>query len=152
MPIKDPVQLNEAQNIVFANKAYWPNAGQTFCNEATQDVLNRLGYNALNGMLADIMYKMIAGASDWKLIAMEDAQAIANAGTILVATLPSYKLGQLDGHICTLTPGQAVDSGHWGAMAPMCMNLGRVGTCFRKIGINYAFIPEPEIYALISTL
>lgn len=153
MPIKDPIQLNAAQDAVFANKSYWPTIdGETFCNVATQDVLSRLGYNALAGMTADVMYETVCVSKDWVQKTLAEAQELANAGTILLAILSSAKLAQAHGHVCTLTPGQSIASGHWGAMAPMAMNLGRIGTCFRKIGINYSFVPEPEIYALISTL
>ena len=153
MPVKDPVQLNAAQDAVFADKAYWPtDNGTTYCNLATQDVLNRLGYNALGGMTADIMYQMISASPDWLIKPMADAIDLVQEGVILVAILPAMKLGQSHGHVNTLTPGSPDTSGKWGVKTPLCMNLGRVGTCFRAKGENWAFQIPPEIYALVATL
>ena len=153
MIVKDPTQLNDAQDIVFANKAYWPKAdGDTFCNLATQDVLTRLGYTALNGLTADQMHEFVSTSPDWKTKELIDVQSLVNKGSIILAILPSFKLQQDHGHVCSLTPGVGTWSGHWNVMAPMSMNLGRVGTCFRKIGVNYAFVPMPEFYALAETL
>ena len=83
---------------------------------------------------------------------MADAQDLANEGTILVSILPAQKLGQSHGHVNTLTTGQGDYSGKWNCKTPFCMNLGRVGTCFRARGVNWAFQVVPEIYALVATL
>ena len=151
--IKDPIQLNEAQDIVFSDPSYKPLAdGVTFCNLATQDVLNRLGYNALSGKTADEMYAFISTSPDWLIKPMQDAIELVQEGTILVAILPAVKLEQSDGHVNTLTPGSADFSGKWNCKTPLCMNLGRIGTCFRAKGENWAFQIQPEIYALVATL
>jgi hypothetical protein len=153
MPIKDPIQLNAAQDTVFANKQYWPtDEGVTYCNLATQDVLERLGYTALSGMTADQMYAFISTSKDWLIKPMSDAIALSQEGTILVAILPAVKLGQDHGHVNTLTTGSPDFSGKWNCKTPLCMNLGRVGTCFRAKGENWAFQIPPEIYALVATL
>lgn len=153
MPIKNVQKLNEAQDQVFANKSYWPKAdGETFCNVATQDVLVKMGYAALEGLTADQMYAKVSTSSDWLIKPIGDAQGLVNVGTILIAILPSVKLGQEHGHVCSLTSGEQGFSGHWNCKVPLVMNLGRPGTCFRQIGVNYAFVPVPEIYALVSTL
>ena len=106
MPIKDPIQLNAAQDAVFANPAYQPQSdGETFCNVATQDVLSRLGYSALEGLTADQMYAYISQSADWLIKPMADAIELAQEGTILLAILPAEKLGQDHGHVNTLTTG-----------------------------------------------
>jgi hypothetical protein len=151
--VKDPKALNAAQDAVFANKSYWPQSdGETFCNIATQDVLLKLGYAALEGLTADEMYAKIVTSSDWLIKPMADAISLVQEGTILVAILPSTKLGQSHGHVNTLTPGSNDFSGKWNCKTPLCMNLGRVGTCFRAKGENWAFQISPEIYALVETL
>lgn len=151
--IKDPVVLNKVQDGVFANKDYWPNDdGTTFCNVATQDVLKQLGYNALAGFTADGMYDYISTSDDWLIKPMADAIDLVQEGTVLVAILPAAKLNQSHGHVNTLTPGSADFSGKWDSKTPLCMNLGRDGTCFRAKGENWAFQIQPEIYALKGTL
>jgi hypothetical protein len=153
MIIKDPKMLNEVQDIVFANKSYWPmEDGTTFCNLATHEVLRRLNYEGLKDMTADQMHEFISMSKEWLIKPMSDAQSLANEGVILLAILPSHKLGQSHGHVATLTTGQGDFSGKWNCRTPFCMNLGRTGTCFRARGINWAFQVVPEIYALVSTL
>lgn len=152
MAIKDQKQLTEAQNIVFANQTYWPKGDETFCNLATQEILMRMGYTALSGMKADAMYNYVQSSKEWLVKPLAEAQVLVNEGVIMMAILPAFKLGQSHGHVNTLTPGTEDFSGHWNVKTPACMNLGRVGTCFRSKGINYAFVPIPEIYALVSTL
>jgi hypothetical protein len=152
MAIKDVEQLNAAQDAVYADKSYWPQAGETFCNVATQDVLRRMGYDALEGLTADEMYASISSSKDWLRKPMADAQSLVNEGTILMGILPAAKLGQLHGHVNTLTTGSEDFSGMWNCKTPLCMNLGRIGTCFRTKGENWAFQMIPEIYALTSTL
>ena len=152
MPMKSVQALNEAQDAVFVNPAYQPKEGVTFCNVATQDVLARLGYTELNGLTADDMYAFVSNSKDWLIKPMVDAQSLVNEGTILIAILPSVKLGQDHGHVNTLTQGSGDYSGKWDCKTPYCMNIGRVGTCFRARGENWAFQIIPEIYALVSTL
>ena len=159
--IKDPKQLSVAQDAVFANPAYQPKAdGETFCNLATQDVLRRMGYDLFDVLnvggdkpfTADEMYFYISTHPEWLIKPMVDAQGLVNEGVILVAILPAVKLGQEHGHVNTLSPGVGGFSGHWDMSDPVCMNLGRAGTCFRSKGLSFAFVPIPEIYALVATL
>lgn len=145
-------KLNEAQDAVFADKSYSPLDDKTYCNLATQDVLRRLGYDKLDLMIADHMYAYISSSKEWLRKPMADAILLVQEGTIIVAILPSIALNELHGHVNTLTPGSADFSGRWDSKTPLCMNLGRVGTCFRARGINWAFQIEPEIYALVSSL
>lgn len=151
--MKDPKALNDAQDEVFANPSYQPTVdGTTWCNVATQDVLLKMGYAALEGKTADEMYAYISTSPDWLIKPMADAIDLIQEGTVLVAILPAVKLGQSHGHVNTLTPGSADFSGKWNCKTPLCMNLGRAGTCFRSRGENWAFQIPPEIYALVSTL
>lgn len=150
--IKNPDSLREAQDIVFANPAYKPQGDQTFCNLATNDVLARLGYSVLQDKTADEMYAFISTSNEWLIKPMSDAISLVHEGTILLAILPAEKLGQSHGHVNTLTPGSPDFSGRWNCKTPLCMNIGRSGTCFRAKGENWAFQTPPEIYALVATL
>ena len=150
--MKDVQKLNDAQDMVFADKAYFPEGDTTFCNLATRDVLTRLGYSNLIGMTADEMYVYISNSKDWLIKPLSDAISLVNEGTVLVAILPAEKLGQSHGHVNTLTSGSPDFSGKWNCKTPLCMNIGRIGTCFRSKGVNWAFQIVPEIYALVSTL
>ena len=151
--MKDPEALSTAQDEVFANPSYQPQDGTTFCNVATQDVLLKMGYAALEGKTADEMYAYISTSPDWLVKVMADVQSLVNEGTIIVGILPSTKLGESHGHVNTCTPGTHMDfSGKWNVATPLCMNLGRVGTCFRSKGENWAFQVIPEFYALKETL
>lgn len=157
---KDPIVLNHVQDEVFANKSYWPMGAETFCNLSTQDVLRKLGYTRFddlnvggnNPFTADEMYAYIVSSDDWLIKPMADAIELVQEGVILLAILPSVKLGQSHGHVNTLTPGSPDTSGKWGIKTALCMNLGRIGTCFRSKGENWAFQIQPEIYALKETL
>ena len=152
--MKDPKALNAAQDAVFAMPEYQPtDYGTTFCNLSTQHVLRLLGYDALAGKTADEMYTYISTSPDWLIKVMADVQALVNEGTIIVGILPSTKLEESHGHINTVTPGPHMDfSGKWDCATPLCMNLGRSGTCFRSKGENWAFQVLPEFYALKETL
>lgn len=156
MVIKDVKELNAIQDMVYLNKSFWPvdTDGEeiTYCNLATQSVLRNLGYYDMMGLTADAMYEYVSTSKDWLIKPMADAQALVNVGTILISILPSVKLNQAHGHVNTLTPGPGDFSGDWNCKTPLCMNLGRTGTCFRMKGINWAFQIIPEIYALKETL
>lgn len=152
MAIRDPNKLNLAQDAVYSNRDYWPKSDETFCNIATQDVLSRLNYRALDGMTADEMYAYVSTSKEWIIKPMADAQKLANEGVILLGILPAIKLGQSHGHVNTLTPGVMDYSGMWDMRTALCMNLGRMGTCSRNRGENFAFHVIPEIYALVETL
>ena len=109
-------------------------------------------YDELKGLSADEMYAFIPNSKDWLIKPMADAIELVQEGTVLVAILPAIKLNQSHGHVNTLTPGSADFSGRWDSKTPLCMNLGRAGTCFRAKGVNWAFQVVPEIYALVYTL
>lgn len=148
--------LNAAQDQVFANKAYWPKEEDgdeiTFCNLATLAVANGVGCHGFDppeGMIplrADEIYHVLSSSKAFIPQRMSMCQALVNEGAFILAILPSWNLHQAEGHICSLTPGVGDFSGRWNSFTPMCMNLGRIGTCFRQKGINWAFQIVPELY------
>ena len=159
--MKNPALLNLVQDKVFANPNRWPMIGNkeeiTYCNLAALDVAHGVGCTDLDSpgkepLLADQMYDLMKGSDKFLIKPMADCQDLVNAGTLIFAILPGEKLNQGHGHICTLTPGVMAFSGHWDAKAPMCMNLGRQGTCFRQKGVNWAFVPVPEFFAWKESL
>ena len=153
MIIKDPKTLNMVQDHIFADKAYWPDDdGTTFCNVATQDLLRQLGYGGFSSMSADMMYTKVQTSPEWLIKPIADAIELVQEGTIILGILPSTILGQSHGHVNTLTPGSPDFSGKWNCKTPLCMNLGRAGTCFRLKGENWAFQIMPSFYALVATL
>ena len=147
--MKNKELLSASQDSVWGSGLYLPketDGGETtYCNLATTAVLRAMGCTELDGLTADDMYACVKASKNWLIKPMADAQFLVNCGSVLIAILPSSRLGQSHGHVCTLTPGQPDYSGHWDKHTPLCMNLGRKGTCFRSRGINWAFVPEPEI-------
>lgn len=157
--MKDPGLLNRVQDEVFADKALWPKPGNetSYCNLAALRVAHGVGCHDLDSGAADpltanSLYFLFQRSEKFLVKPMADCQELVNAGALIFAILPGSKLSQGHGHICTLTPGQATFSGHWNAKAPIAMNLGREGTCFRNKGVNFAFVPQPEFYAWKESL
>jgi hypothetical protein len=152
--------LNAVQDEVFADKTLWPREvdhdAVTYCNLAALRVARGVGCRALDApggdppLTADKMYNLIKFSTLFHKTPMEDCQRIVNSGALIVAILPSWSLRQHSGHVCTLTSGIGDHSGRWERFTPFCMNLGRVGTCFRQKGINWAFQMIPEFFQWMS--
>ncbi len=150
--------LNDVQDTVYANLAYWPKEDdpdhKTFCNMATIAVAQGIGCHALDSaqgkepLTADEIYQLlISNRAVFSPMVMRECQDRVNGGSFIIAILPGYKLRQSHGHLCTLTPGVGDHSGRWNSFTPFCMNLGRAGTCFRKKGVNWAFQVVPLFFA-----
>lgn len=149
--------LDRAQDEVFADKRYWPKDVDgdhiTYCNLAAQAVAQGVGCHALDpgpgrpALLADELYRLfLSKPAVFTPLLMRDCQEIVNAGALVFAVLPHWRLQESHGHICTLTTGPGDHSGRWNAFTPFCMNLGRAGTCFRRKGVNWAFQIVPEFF------
>lgn len=154
----DSKLLDSVQDQVFANKKFWPKDDDpdhtTFCNMATIAVAQGVGCHAMDSpqgkepLTADEIYQLcLTTPAVFLPVTMRECQDQANAGNFLLAILPSYKLRQGHGHLCSLTTGVGDHSGRWNAFTPLCMNLGRAGTCFRRKGINWAFQIIPDFFA-----
>lgn len=154
----DKTFLMIVQDKVFADPQYWPEGDETFCNLATLAVCQLVGCHAFDPtqgrkpLLADEMYSLMKTSKAFLQKPMRDAIMLSSEGVFMLAALPSSLLHQNEGHICTLTIGDPVYSGHWNAEAPVAMNLGKKDTCFRSEGVNYAFVPTPEFFAWVPTL
>jgi hypothetical protein len=158
----DAKLLNIVQDKVFADKRFWPKEDDsdhmTFCNLATIAVAQGIGCHALDSpqnrqpLLADEIYQLfVTTPAVFTPLAMRDSQDRVNAGGLVFAVLPGWKLQESHGHICTLTPGVGDHSGRWNAFTPFCLNLGRPGTCFRRKGVNWAFQFVPEFFVWNQT-
>lgn len=156
--MKDPKRLIEAQDLTFADKTLWPSEGDTtYCNLAALRVAHGMGCHDLDGSgkvpyLANQLYELMRESDRFLVKVIGDCQELVNAGTLIFAILPGSRLNAVHGHVCTLTPGPMDFSGHWDIKTPLCMNLGRVGTCFRAKGVNWAFQTIPEFYAWKESL
>jgi hypothetical protein len=152
--------LNAAQDSVFADQTLWPKEQDgdevTFCNLAALHVANGVGCHEFDTaktaqpMRADAIYTLVQSSSAFRRHPLQDCQELVNRGALVLAILPSWHLHQRSGHVCTLTPGVGDHSGRWDMYTPVCMNLGRYGTCFRRKGVNWAFQLVPDFYMWVS--
>lgn len=154
--MKNKDLLARTQDAVWASGKFMPmfqdGAETTYCNLAVQAVLNAFDCREMDNLTADAMMHVLRTSPNFQPMKLEDGQFNANLGTVIVAGLDSSQLGQSHGHVCTLTPGVAEFSGHWSKPAPQCLSIGRQGICFRSKGVNWAFVPEPELWALKTTV
>lgn len=160
--MKDPILLIDAILDAYDRMDFRPNPdGSTHCNQAVQAILVTVaGYSAMAGMMADQMVAFMASSPEWSLVPMEQAQDMANEGSLLVAGLDSKALNQAHGHVVVIRPGKPVFSGKWGS-TPRVLNIGASDFIARgqsgamtnqPCGLNESFIPLPKIWVLRSTL
>ena len=135
--IRDPFSLMDAIGAAFDRyQKPVPHPGgpdETFCNMAVAKVLLALGSQELRNpdgtpLNADQMVSKRASEAKapgvWREIQMEDAQAIANAGGVVVAGMTSQQLNMKHGHVVVCRPGNAELSSKWSGMCPMVSHVG----------------------------
>jgi hypothetical protein len=145
--MKDSAKLLELAKQVYGNPSLKPlNDGTTFCNVATQFIAEGLGYTGFRGLMANQMVDLMTVSDMWKFVEIEEAQALANNGTWVVAG----ERGETHGHVCTIIPGEMVKAGHWNLWVPICVNIGKT-VDFGK-GINWAFHDIPKLCAWRSSI
>ena len=159
--MKNTIDLIDAILDAYDRQDFQPGPnGLTHCNEAVQAVCETLGYDKLAGLNADEICAFIAVSGDWSEVAFDNAQNMANQGSLLVAGLDSKALGQDHGHVVVIRPGKPCYSGKWGA-CPRVLNVGAENFIARAkrgpltnqpSGLNEAFVPLPKIWVLRSTL
>ncbi len=139
-------QLNEVQDTVWNNPAFQARDGKTFCNQASLAVANGIGCHEFDPpkdgdpYTADQLFNFFQrSTSNFLEKNMEDVQALANKGALVFASLPSWRLDQAHGHICSLTPGDQVKSYSLDTYVPVCLNLSTQALSSRRVGINFAF-------------
>jgi hypothetical protein len=81
----------------------------------------------------------------WLKVSGDVAQNHANEGALVVAA--QKKEGH--GHVCVVIPGLLKESGSWGKMAPIVMNVGK--DVFIGLKASFSFQTEPDYFLLTST-
>ena len=114
----------------FQTPTALPGGGyQTYCNMAVGKVLMTMGSLELRNpggspLDANQMVAAMSSSSNWQEVQMEDAQALANSGQVVVAGMTSQQLGQDHGHVVVVRPGTAELSNKWGGLAPKVSHVG----------------------------
>jgi len=142
------IKLNELRNIcykVLLNEKYYPKENETYCNLATYDILNQIGYSdglRKSGdriLLANEMAEVLA--SKYKLV---DISYCLN--NILNNIFVACKKDTPHGHIAIIYPIKTmVWSEKWKSLVPLCVNVGKVNAI---MGLNWAFSEKPDIFKI----
>jgi hypothetical protein len=124
-----------------------PVGGNTFCNCFINYVCTQLGYDKFRGLAANDMYDQMADPRNgWLKISGEVAQDHANAGSLVIAA----KKADGHGHVCLVIPGNIEQSGSWGKLAPIVINVGKDVFAGKKC--SWAFSEEPDYFVLGTTV
>jgi len=149
--LKDPKKLSEVQDSVWNDPRWkadtYPNGKiRTHCNQASLAVANGMGYHGFDSPVGgepytadQIFYYFQRAESNFLEKDLDDAQTLANQGSLLFCISPSWILGEDHGHIVSITPGKSVHSENLGKDVPVCLNISTAVLSSRSIGINWAF-------------
>ena len=143
----DSLMLLDAIHLPLCRPEYAPLPdGTTHCNQFVDEVATAMGYRGFHGIVANQIIDMMAANGDhWSVINMEQAQDMANGGTLIIAGMKADP----HGHVCVVCPGKPKTSGRWGVV-PSVANVG--AQVFIGRGVNWAFGVMPTFYVLRSTL
>lgn len=165
--MKDPNFLAKAQDTVWNDPRWkadtWPDGKpRTHCNQASLEVANAVGCHTFDPApgrdpySADELFHFFQRETSGFLEeALDNAQELANKGSLVYAIAPSWLLQEGHGHIASITPGAAVDSEFMKKKVPVCLNISDVAHSARLIGINWAFPLKrtiPRFYAWKESL
>lgn len=105
--------------------------GTTFCNVATRRIAEAVGFSGITDkMLANEIITFLAKNPSWREVAMDLAQAFAVGGGFAVVAMSDAP----HGHIATLYPAPAAESGSWGQKVPIIANVGKANGIMRLSG------------------
>ena len=159
--VRDVIGLIDAICDVYDNQAYAPLPdGTTFCNLGVSVVAASMGCKDFFGKTADEIVAFISADPNWSPVPIENAQDLANQGSLLIAGLDSKSLGQAHGHVVVIRPGKPCFSGKWGP-TPRCLNIGAENFLARAkrgpltnqpAGLNESFVEVPKIWAWRQSL
>lgn len=159
--VRDVLTLFDAICDAYDNPAYAPQAdGTTFCNLAVSEICSVMGYKSFAGLTANQIVAKIAADPQWSPVAFENAQDLANQGSLVVAGLDSQSLAQAHGHVVVMRPGRPCYSGKW-SQTPRCLNIGAENFLARAkrgplrglpAGLNEAFMEMPKIWVWRGSL
>jgi len=153
--MKDILTLSDAIHLAFSRPEYAPQIKRdekgaivsmtTHCNQFVNEVLSFIGFGDLEGKMANDIVDFIKAHPQWSEVSMDKCQALANAGTFVIAAIKA----PVHGHVAIICPGKEKSSGRWGQV-PSCASVGKENTIGR--GINWAFSEMPSFYAYRPTL
>lgn len=146
MQPSDPILLDHIQDAVWVDPRWASEGGVTHCNQASLAVANGLGCHVFDPpsggepYTADQLFNFLQRSTSGFLEKnMPDVQAIADAGGLVFAVLPSWILGEQHGHIVSLTPGPMMFSPSLNKDVPLCLNISTPELSGRRVGLNWAF-------------
>lgn len=153
---KNLIGLMDACCDAVENPSFQPKPdGTTYCNMALSAIaIKAFGNHDFDGKTADEIAGFVAASDQYTLIPMEQAQELANQGSLVFAIASSQDLKQSHGHVCIVRPGIEKDSGKWGP-CPSVVNIGAEVFIARAkrgplqglpAGVNEAFQPKPDFY------
>jgi hypothetical protein len=109
---------------------------QAACNIGVNHAFEELTCNDdFDGLLANDIMDDLGDSDDWEEIEMNESQAFANGGDIVV-TGTTNSSGT--GHLVMIVPGTEVSSGSWEGNVPVAMDTGPNKKWSSK-GINYSW-------------
>ena len=130
------------------NKNFSPQEGTTFCNVAVNYIAQRVGYEALQGKIANEIVDFLAASRDWLKIEPDVAQYHANNGGLVIA---GWKNLAGHGHVAVVRPGEFATSAKLKSdKVPKVLNIGT--TIALDKGANYAFGEMPNYFVLKSSI
>ena len=121
---------------------------RTFCNVAVRRICHALGYDGLEGQIANQMVEFClkkwivpCGDNQDKFNAAGQAAEIGDIAILGAKGTPP-------GHVAIVHPGKMLYSGTWSLYCPLVANVGKDN---KICGANYAFPvkePTPEVFIL----
>lgn len=114
---------------VVSDPSLMPRDGNTYCNVATRRVAAAMGFQ-MELMLANAMIEYLAKNPSWREVAMDLAHAFAVGGGFAVVAVADAP----HGHIATIYPAPAAESGSWGQKVPIIANVGKTNGIMRLSG------------------
>lgn len=159
--VRNVLTLIDAICDAYDNPAFMPLPdGTTYCNWAVQAICATMGYKNFVGLTADQIVAKMASDPDWSPVPFENAQNLANQGSLVVAGLDGPSMNQAHGHVVIIRPGRTCFSGKW-QQTPRCLNIGGENFLARAkrgplkglaCGLNEAFQEMPKIYVWRESL
>ena len=129
---------------VYDNVQYIARNGTTYCNQAVNNVAERMGFLGFIGLNANHMVDLMDKHPEiWKVVDAMVAATKAEQGCLVIAGLKDEPRG----HVAVIRPGNLVVSAKWQTQVPKCINIGISHTI--SLGVNYAFEKEPKYYMYI---
>lgn len=138
---ENALKLIDACCSALEKPEFAPRNSTTYCNQAVQYIATMMGCIEFSAsMNANRMIDMMAQSEHFAEIPVENAQAYANNGSLVIAGLKAMP----HGHVCVIRPGKEIYSGKWMIKAPRIINVG--GENFISRSLSWAFKDIPKVY------